>query len=120
MKLATALTDSGCILDPQVFRDLVKATFLEMHAALTDELLYCRPAEALVFCGEVRRRARSPELSDELVLRTLTNIRKHGDLPRLKHRTPKPGTRRTRVHARPGSKAGARDAGPKMAQAIQA
>jgi hypothetical protein len=84
MNLYQALKDAGCKLDTQAYRDLVKATFIETCKGLTDEDLYCDPARSTVFCIEVNRRARASTLPYEVTLRTLTNIRKRGELPKIR------------------------------------
>ena len=119
MNLATALTESGCNLDSQAFRDLVRSIFVEKYPAMTDEDVYCRPAEAMLFCNHVRRGARAPQIADELVLRTLTNIRKRGELPRLKDRRSTPEPKQARVESRPAPKVRIRRTDQKAVHAIQ-
>ena len=86
MNLSQVLTQANCKLDPQIFRDLVKATFVDKYPTMSDEDVYCRPVEAMIFCNKVRQAVRAPQLADEVILRTLTNIRKRGELPNLEDR----------------------------------
>lgn len=75
-KLADELKDCGCQADSDVFRELVRELHSVMHPAWTDEELLYHPDDAKAFCGVVRRRAGSPGLPDDLILRTLVNRRK--------------------------------------------
>ena len=118
MNLQTALRDSGCVLDPTAFRDLVRAIFVEKYPALTDEDVYCRPAEAMIFCNRVRQAARAPQMADEMVLRTLTNIRKRGELPRLKDRVKAAAGKPSRVEAGVKARIKVRRTGPKAMDAV--
>jgi len=73
-------------LDPQSFRDLIRDAFVEHCPGLTDEDVYCNPSLAISFCKEVRRRATAPKLDFTTILRTLTNERKSGRLPKAAER----------------------------------
>ncbi len=99
MKLSQVLVEADCKLSPQVFRDLVKSIFVDNYPTKTDEDVYCCPGEAMIFCNKVKQTARAPQLADEHVLRTLTNIRKRGELPRLKDRAKASGGKPKRIHA---------------------
>ena len=104
MNLSQVLTQADCKLDTQIFRDLVKATFVDKYPTMSDEDVYCRPAEAMIFCNKVRQAARTPHLGDEVILRTLTNIRKRGELPRLQDRAKAASGKPSRVHAHPATR----------------
>lgn len=101
MNLSQVLNQADCKLHPQIFRDLVRATFIDKYPTMSDEDVYCRPAEAMIFCNKVRQAARTPQLSDEVILRTLTNIRKRGELPRIKDRAKAASGKLSRVDAHP-------------------
>jgi hypothetical protein len=59
------------------FRDLLKVTLANLYPSLTDEKLTHRPDDAKNYCRHIRSKV-GLDLSDEFVLGTLTNIRKHG------------------------------------------
>lgn len=82
------LKQFGCDLTPDQFRDIVLGLRQAMHGTWTDEELLYHPYDALRFCAAVRARSRD-SLPDELVLRTLVNIRKNQRRPRGKKRKPK-------------------------------
>jgi hypothetical protein len=74
--LADELAAAGCDLDPEAFREMLVDLLHGMYRSWTDEELTCNPHESLRYCSEVRLRARAAELSDMLILRSLTNIRR--------------------------------------------
>ena len=59
------------------FRDIIQEVFAVLHPSWTDEQLLFRPPDGMRFCEAVRCRT-SKGLPDELILRTLVNIRKSG------------------------------------------
>jgi hypothetical protein len=59
------------------FRDLLKGTLSKLHPSWTDERLTYNPTYAKDYCDQIRRDV-GLNLSDEFVLATLINIRKHG------------------------------------------
>jgi hypothetical protein len=72
MRLGRALRECGYMDDVDAFRDGVVECFQNLYPAWTDEqLLHKR------FCRQVRERFQIA-CDDELVLRTLSNARKHG------------------------------------------
>lgn len=78
--LKQRLTENGCSLERDEFRELVATTFKEFLKAKslewTDEELLFHPRVSLEFCNEVCRRSGCPKLDDDLILRTLVNTRK--------------------------------------------
>jgi hypothetical protein len=76
-KLDDVLRDHGCDMDVAVFRELLKGRLADDYPGWNDEELMHRPQEALRYCQAIRQAARCFDLPDELILRTLSNMRKH-------------------------------------------
>lgn len=75
-KLEVELTECGCHLTSNDFREhLEEQKALVAPAFNTDELV-CHPKEAMEYCDVVRKATSCPKLSDFLILRTLMNIRR--------------------------------------------
>lgn len=81
MKLAIVLRDAGYEGEAEGFRDLVIDLFQATYPSWTDEVLLHNPTEACRFCDAIRLRAKV-RLTDELILRCLTNARKKTSGPR--------------------------------------
>lgn len=77
-RLHEELLGYGWTKGADAFRDIVWRVFKRHYSDLTDEQLLQEPAEAAKFCDRVRTRAKGPEIPDQLILRTLLNIRKRG------------------------------------------
>ena len=80
MRLEDELKAMGCDMDADTFRDSLADLFAETNRNCTVENLLCRWRDAGHFCALARYRLRLPETADELILRTLLNIRKQGEL----------------------------------------
>lgn len=80
LSLDKELAAAGCLMEPDQFRDLVRKCFLNMFHGWTDEDLLCRPRDGLRFCDVVRQLEMCGGLSDYVILRTLTNVRKNSFL----------------------------------------
>lgn len=65
-----------CSMDANTFKELIADVFAEMFPNWTDETLTSRPYDAIHYCDAIRARA-GRGLHDELILRTLGNLRKH-------------------------------------------
>ena len=59
------------------FRELIADVFANMFPSWTDEDLLCNPREAIRFCRNMQHASALPDLSEALILRTLTNCRKN-------------------------------------------
>jgi hypothetical protein len=77
ISLSRALRAACCDLSAADFRDLVQEVRAVFCPCWTGEELTLHPRQALAYCREVRRRLGNPRLADHLILRTLTNVRKH-------------------------------------------
>lgn len=75
-RLAEQLKQFHCTADVYTFRRVIEETFNEMFPHTTDEQLLYQPRLAMAFDDEVRRRLRSHEVPDEIINRTLINLRK--------------------------------------------
>jgi hypothetical protein len=74
------LSDLGFDIDPETFEHALTDTFDSMHRdnmSSLDELLV-RPTRALIFCEAIRERLNEYDLPEDVILRTLLNLRKHG------------------------------------------
>ena len=81
--LARQLTESGCGLQVEEFEAALVQEFKHYADAFTTETLRYRPLVAHRYCDKVRILVRCGGLTDEMILRSLGNIRKRGDLPDL-------------------------------------
>jgi len=75
-RLASELKSLGYDGSPNEFRDILAVSMFNLYPSWTDEKLTRNPDHAKVYCNHVRHAVRL-ELSDEFILGTLTNIRKH-------------------------------------------
>lgn len=82
MILAKELAACNCPIGREQFTELVVAMFHGHCRAWTDEELLTHPVESLGFCDSVRQASRATHLSDMVILRALTNLRKAGRLDR--------------------------------------
>lgn len=73
--LKKELEECGCEMKPETFRKTVKTMHGHLFNGMTDERLLCNPHKALHLCGAVMGKA-GMKLPDELILRTLLNVRK--------------------------------------------
>lgn len=80
MRLRDELKACGCKMEEDAFRDLVADIFAEMYRDMTDEMLTRDPIEAMTFCGAVRYRAKCRVIPFPVILGTLQNLRKDGEL----------------------------------------
>lgn|GEM_PF-6971610 len=80
MKLEEELESCHCSMSTDDFRALLRSTFKEFYGDMPDERLLYRPTEALGFCGIIRQRCLCLGLPEELILRTLANLRKRSEL----------------------------------------
>lgn len=80
-KLDDMLSDFGCDLTGNDFREILADVFANMFPGMTDEDLIVRGADGPGndcerFCGAVRARAGCNNLPGQFILRTLMNCRK--------------------------------------------
>jgi transcriptional regulator with XRE-family HTH domain len=75
-KLEMELEECGCSLTPAAFRELLEDRKATTSPSWTIDDLVCHPKEAMEFCDLIRSETNCPELTDDLVLRTLMNIRR--------------------------------------------
>lgn len=80
IRLENELSGCGWAGDPEEFRDLLTGIFRVMFPNLTDEDVLCDEHAPARFVRAVRVAANSPDLPHTLILRTLLNTRKRGDL----------------------------------------
>jgi len=78
MKLAEELTAIGWKEDRNDFEELLVTIFHGEFRNWTDEDLLVSPREAVRYCALVRQSSRLGDLSDSVILRALTNLRKAG------------------------------------------
>lgn len=78
LNLAQELKELGCEMAAWQFREVVADVFFEMYRSWTDEQLKNNPKDAVKFCIAVRRAAAVKGLRDDVILGTLTNMRKAG------------------------------------------
>lgn len=76
MRLKAELQKCNCPADPDTFRDVVESTFNRMYPDWTDDQLLCQPVKALEFDNEVRAAVKCAAVPDEVINRTLINLRK--------------------------------------------
>ena len=86
IKLSDELKAAGYEGDVAAFRDRLTDVFVEMFRSWTVEELTFHPKEAVHLCNVVRRATGAPDLPDFVILRTLSNKRKKGDMPRHRRR----------------------------------
>jgi len=75
-KLETELQECRCDLSPVDFRDLLIERKHDTSPAWTIDELVCHPDEAKEYCNVIRAETKCPEMSDDLILRTLMNVRR--------------------------------------------
>lgn len=76
--LTTRLRDAGCDIPADDFRDLVCDCLADMYKSRTIDEIVCHPKQAHVLCNFARMKAKCDDLSDELILNTIMNVRKAG------------------------------------------
>lgn len=74
--LVAALAEYDIDVDAEEFRDIIANSFLAIHRDLPPDRLLCLPTEAKAYCQHLR--STFQDIPDELILRTLLNIRKKG------------------------------------------
>ena len=70
------LSELGCTINADEFRELVSDCLADMYHSQTIDEILCHPHEAAALCNYVRNRGESDEMADELILTTLLNNRK--------------------------------------------
>ena len=78
MRLDKELDQLGCDISADCFREILAGLFNGYYASWTDERLLYHPAEAIRYCEMVRSATRCNGLPDEMILRSLINLRKGG------------------------------------------
>lgn len=63
-------------LRPEQFKELVVSIAQQVAPSWTDEKITGNPDVAIQVCAEVRRRVNCPSLPHEVILRSLTNVRR--------------------------------------------
>lgn len=76
MRLAVELKKCNCTTTPDKFREVVETVFNHLFPDWTDDDLLCKPKVASQFDDEVRKRINCPAVPDEVINRTLINLRK--------------------------------------------
>ena len=77
-KLDKELTAAGWKRNPEDFREIVVNAFKRHFPGWTDEQVLCRPRDSMHLCNLVRQLSLLNDLPDDVILRTLTNVRKRG------------------------------------------
>src|SRR4051812_43318607 len=67
----------GCDMEPSAFEELLGETHADLFPAWTDEELADHLRNALDFCNVIRRKLKS-DIPDDLIMRSLRNMRKQG------------------------------------------
>lgn len=75
-KLETELEECDCRLSPAEFRELLEERKATTSPTWTIDDLVCHPPEAMAFCEQIRAETSCPKLPDDLILRTLMNVRR--------------------------------------------
>jgi len=75
-KLQDELKECGCELEPEQFRELLEERKMTTSPAWTIDDLVCHPDEAKNFCNLIRQETNCPKMADDLILRTLMNVRR--------------------------------------------
>jgi len=75
-RLKAKLSEIGCAIDDDKFRELVGDCLADMYHSQTIDEILCHPPEAAALCNYVRARGKSDILTDEIILTTLLNNRK--------------------------------------------
>ncbi len=75
-RLKSKLSEIGCDIDEDQFRELVSDCLADMYKSQTIDEVLCHPQEAAALCNYIRSRGECDELTDELILTTLLNNRK--------------------------------------------
>lgn len=87
MLLARELQSAGYDGDPASFVALLIGAFSKCPPRWTVDELTINPDKAMRFCAHVRRESGCPRLGDEVILGTLVNRRKRGELAGKPRRT---------------------------------
>jgi hypothetical protein len=74
--LEKELDEQGIDLTAHQFRQIIEQTHKKLFPEFNDEQLLQRPTLSVQFVGGVRSRCPSPSPSEDLICRTLMNIRK--------------------------------------------
>jgi transcriptional regulator with XRE-family HTH domain len=75
-KLEIELEECHCDLSPDDFRDLIIERKHDTSPAWTIDELVCHPDEAKEYCNVIRTATGCPTMPDDLILRTLMNVRR--------------------------------------------
>jgi transcriptional regulator with XRE-family HTH domain len=75
-KLQDELTDCDCAMDAIAFRELLEERKAVTSPAWSIDELVCHPDNAKEFCNTVREVDGCENLTDDIILRTLMNIRR--------------------------------------------
>lgn len=75
-KLEEELEQCGCALTPSAFRELIEDMKAATSPAWTIDDLVCHPDEAKAFCETIRLKTSCSGMADDLILRTLMNVRR--------------------------------------------
>ncbi len=75
-KLEDELDEFGCEMDAGRFRELLEERKATTYPTWSIDELVCHPDEAKEFCVVIRTEANCAGLPDDLILRTLMNIRR--------------------------------------------
>ena len=76
--LQSELEAVGCKMPANTFKQAVVDCLADMYKSQTIDELLCHPREAHALCNYVRLRLDCQNLSDQLILSTLMNVRKAG------------------------------------------
>ena len=70
------LQEEGVLLPADDFKQVVADTFHARYPSWNDEDLMHHPSHAVVFCEVVRSHVKCPTLSEPVILRALSGLRK--------------------------------------------
>ncbi|HMP57867.1 MAG TPA: hypothetical protein PKD86_00825 [Gemmatales bacterium] len=76
-RLVEELRSHGYQADPEAFRETLADVMFNGYGSWTIDDLLCHPEDALEYCRMVRQLTGS-DLPDDLILKTLLNLRKRG------------------------------------------
>lgn len=80
IQLKDELAACDCKLDADAYRETLANVFANMFPGWTDEEMLCDEFAPRRFVEAIRRKTKAPDLPHSLVLRSLLNIRKRGNL----------------------------------------
>jgi transcriptional regulator with XRE-family HTH domain len=75
-KLEDELMECNCAMDGGRFRELLEERRATKYPSWTIDELVCHPDDAKEFCKTIRTETDCPGLADDLILRTLMNVRR--------------------------------------------